>query len=120
MKKLNIVNCFANEMHDNYGVTELYQMTGNNNVNYYTEVGLDDYSAVINLYDAEFDRSITEIRATTDDFDESESEVTYVDLALTVFEDLEQFLDNNDIKIETVSKVEDMQVLEKWAAKRLV
>ena len=71
MKKLDIVNWFANEMHDNYGVTFLYQMTGNN-AHYYTEVGLDDYSAEIYLYDEEFDRSIAEIRATTDDFDESD------------------------------------------------
>ena len=120
MKKFNIVNCFAGEMHDNYGVTELYQMTGNNNVHYYTEVGLDDYSAVIHLYDAEFDRRITEIYVTTDDFSEDGIEATYVDLALTAFEDLEEFLDKSNIKIETISKVGDMQVLEKWAAKWLV
>ena len=109
MEKLDIVNCFANKMHDNYGVTVLYQMTGKNNADYYTEVGLDDYAAVIHLYDAGFDRSIAEIRVTIDDFVEDGLEATYVDLALTAFERLETFLDENDISIETINKAGDMQ-----------
>ena len=117
---MDVIDYFAEQMHDNYDVTELYQMTGNNNEHYYAEVSLGDTSSGIKLYDEELDQRLVMIRETIDDYIENGIEADYSDVAISSFEKLDLFLDKNGIRIEKISSVEDKTILDKWAAKWMI
>ncbi len=118
---MNTIDYFGNMqvMQECFDQIQLFHIISKDN-NYYLRVSLDEYSASSVLYDEELEKRIASVRISEDDFEEDDVDVSAVEIALNLFEELDLILEKNNIMIEKIELVEDKDVLDEFWTKWMI